>query len=299
MPAPKALGRASAEHGGKVWARKRGKYPYGRAARAWKPERPAPPSPHRPGFRFASGRGSIIVHESRGREARSAPPTTPPEGAPMSHARRIAVVAGVLAVAACSQTQTAPSAAKAEEQETQLDVREVAAEQKAPLADAIAAALARSPGEAIEAGIEGEVENGKREVFIEVMVIDAHGEAIEVKVGAADGKVLSASKSDEEDETPELMALLKRLPAGHLSLGDLARRAAVGAEGKMVLAAFAAKKGADAVAVVRFLVGKELRQVTLDPRTGAVLTRKTLPKEEEEDEEEENEKGEMGEKGEK
>jgi hypothetical protein len=50
------------------------------------------------------------------------------------------------------------------------------------------------------------------------------------------------------------------------------------------------------VGVVRFLVGKELHQVTLDPKTAAVLAKKTLTAEEEEDEDEDDEKDEAKEK---
>jgi uncharacterized membrane protein YkoI len=235
----------------------------------------------------------------------------------MIHARLIAVAAGALLAAACSQTQSEvkadaaagkeAAAAKtvelkqeaaaartepAEAKEVELPVREVAAEQKTSLLDAIRTAIANSPGQAIEAGLEGEIENGNRSVFIEVMVLAANGDAIEVKIDPATGKVLSAAKETEADEAAELAALAKKLPAGHMSLGDLVKRASVGAEGQMVVAGFAVTKEHVAVGVVRFLVGKELHQVTLDPKTAAVLTKKTLtPEEEDEDEDDEKDEG--------
>jgi len=222
----------------------------------------------------------------------------------MSHVRWISVAAGALFVVGCSQTQSEvksdagagkdAAVAKAvevkkeaeEANEVELPVREVASELKTPLLDAIRTAIANSPGQALEAGLEGEIENGNRSVFIEVMVLAANGDAIEVKVDPATGKVLSAAKETEADEAAELAALAKKLPPGHLSLGDLVKRAAQGAEGQMVTAGFAVTKEHVAVGVVRFLVGKELHQVTLDPKTAAVLTKKTLKAEEDEDEDE-------------
>jgi uncharacterized membrane protein YkoI len=233
----------------------------------------------------------------------------------MSHARLIAVAAGALLAAACSQTQpevkTDAAAAKpadthhemaqaktaevkkeaAEAGEVELPVREVAAEMKTPLLDAIRAAIAHSHGQAVEAGLEGEMEHGNRSVFVEVMVLAANGDAIEVKVDPATGKVLSAAKSDESDEAGELAGVLKKLPSGHLSLGDLVKMAGAAGEGQMIAAGFAVNKEHAAVGVVRFLVGKELHQVTLDPKTAAVLTKKTLT-EEDEDEDEDDEKDE-------
>lgn len=216
----------------------------------------------------------------------------------MSHARWIAVAAGALLAAACSQTKPVESEKKqaAEAHETELPVQEVAAELKTPLVGAITAALAKSPGEAIEAGIEGDVENGKRDVFVEVMVLDAHGDAIEVKVDPASGKVLSAAKETEADEAAELAGVAKKLPSGHLSLADLVQRASSGAEGQMVAAGFALSKEHGAVGVVRFLVGKELHQVTLDPKTAAVLAKKTIEQEEEDEGDEGDEKDEAKEK---
>jgi uncharacterized membrane protein YkoI len=185
--------------------------------------------------------------------------------------------------------ESAKAAGKEEEEEDEgMDVREIAPMLKVALPDAIAAALASHAGEALEAGLEGE--DGK--AFVEVMIVDASGDAIEVKIDPATGAVLAAGKSDEEDEAGEMTALLKSLPAGHLPLAELARRAAKSVEGQMVSVAFVAKKEGGAVGAARFLVGKQMWKVTLDAASGAVLAKSAVA----DDDEDEDEKGEAPEK---
>ena len=175
------------------------------------------------------------------------------------------------------------------EEADEVDVRDVAAALKISLSDAIAAAIAAHAGDVVEAGIEGEGKGETRSVFVEVMVLDAAGKAIEVKVDPATGKVLSSGPSDEEDESAELGAVLEALPAGHLSLAELTRRAAAGAEGAIVTGAFVLAKDHHTVGAFRFVVGKALWQVTLDPVSGAVLTKGAAPDEEEDEADEDDE----------
>src|SRR6185436_15882393 len=120
-------------------------------------------------------------------------------------------VLSVALVAACSNTHSAPPASEAVEHE---DIRKIAADQKVRLADAIDSAVASGRGEAIEAGLEGEVADGRRDVFIEVMLLDAEGNAVEVKVSPADGRVLSVEKDSDPKEGAELQAVRAKLPAG-------------------------------------------------------------------------------------
>jgi uncharacterized membrane protein YkoI len=206
----------------------------------------------------------------------------------------MALFAVVAAAVSCAQTKPAPEAAKpekAEEHEVELDIREVAPEQRISIADAIVAARKAHPGRALEAGMEGEVESGKRSVFVEVMILDESGEAYEVKVDAADGKILSSEKEDEAEEVGELTTVANQLPAGHVSLGDLARHTAVDDGGKIVSAGFGISKTHGPVCAIVYVVGREARQILLDPKTGAVLAKRVLEMEEEEDEEGEEHEG--------
>lgn len=199
----------------------------------------------------------------------------------------IAALTTMLLVAACSHPRTGHEGAKSgEEHEAGLDVRTIAERQHTSIADAIAAALAGRSGEALEAGLEGERENGSEQVFIEVMVLGSDGKPLEVKVDAATGKVLSAMAPDEADEAAELAELKSRIPAGSLSLADLVRRAAGAAPGRLVSAAFESNKRGT-VAEVVFVDGRKSVEVKLDPKTGSVLSRDEETEEEEGEEEDE------------
>jgi hypothetical protein len=150
---------------------------------------------------------------------------------------------------------------------------------------AIETALAAKPGLALEAGYEDEVENGVRRTFVEVMVLDSSGAAIEVEVDPATGQIVKAGPSDEADEARELGAIAKGLPPGHLSLVELVRRAAAGG-GTALKAAFKAHSGSPAVCVVVVRSGAQSKRIGLDPVSGAI---RDVPQRVEEDDDEKEE----------
>lgn len=195
-------------------------------------------------------------------------------------------MAAAAMVAACAETRSSEKPGEAAGREQELDVRDLGQEQRVALADAISNALAGAPGEVVEAGLEGEVEAGRRDVFIEVMVFNANGDVIEVKLDPATGRVISSETEEDAKESAEIAATARSLPPHHLALADLARRGAAGAHGKVVSAEFGVRGVGHVVGVVEILDGKDLREVTLDSVSGAVLGRREVPKEDEDEDEE-------------
>jgi uncharacterized membrane protein YkoI len=215
-----------------------------------------------------------------------------------------AVVLAALAAAGCGSngattTKGAASAqAKAAEKEHEVDVRTVAHEQKIQLGGAIERALEACPGEAMEAGLEGEERSGSRSVFVEVMVVAKDGRVHEVKVGAADGKVLSNEIESEADESSEILTLQSRLPANHAALLKIVHGALDQRLGRIVSASFDRIGGAT-VGVVEGVDGTELRRVLLDPSTAKPLGAYAVVRKDREDAEDvEDEAGEAEEEDE-
>ena len=155
---------------------------------------------------------------------------------------------------------------------------------------AVRAALVAAPGEAIEAGIEDETNGGVTDTFIEVMILDATGAAIEVKIDPATGRVRTVGKSPDADEAQELGAIAKRLPAPHLALADLIHRAA--GAGEPAEAGFVPEAGGGLLFVATVGIGAGKRHNALDPATGAAVTRTTHAEADEAEEDNDDEKSE-------
>ncbi len=175
----------------------------------------------------------------------------------------------LLVTASCASNRGGSDAKESKEQE--LDVRDVAPEAKVRLLDALHAALAARPGEAIEAELEGEVENGKREVSFEVAIVDESGTAWTVKVDPATGKVASVEKEDEADEIKEIAE--KREAAGRerRKLGGLLERAMKQVpHGTPVKVSFSGNK-APGRARAKLLREHDEVTLTLDAKTGEVV----------------------------
>ncbi len=221
----------------------------------------------------------------------------------MSHARwtvALVLMATALGASSCAKQKKprhakgdapAAKAANVAAKPVELDVCDAAVDQKITLPVAIAAAVVGHQGEVADAAVEGTVTGGKRDVYVDVMLIDAAGAATQVKVNPIDGKVIGAQQEEDAVEAAKLGAVLKRLAPGHLSLADLVGRASAGGTGKAVDATFA-MKGDAVVAQVRILDGKDLKQVTLDTKSGATLAARTLaPGEDDEDDEKDGDEG--------
>lgn len=178
----------------------------------------------------------------------------------------------LLAASCASRHAETPAEADdvGESDETELDVASIASEAKVSLLHALHAALAAKPGDAVEAELEGSIEEGKREVEFEVMIVDGDGAVWEVTVDPATGKVSTVERETESDEVAEVVA--KRTAAGreHLRLGGLLERGVKAAGGTAVKVSF---RGPDAAgqATVKVLRDGDDHDVTLDARTGAVL----------------------------
>ena len=147
--------------------------------------------------------------------------------------------------------------------EQELDVRDVAAEAKVSLVDAVRAAHAARPGKIVEAELEGEVEGGIRAVFYEMTIVD-DGKAFEVKVDAATGKVTSVEVEDDAEEAAEMLALAASMPPHTRGLGDFLKIAEGRApSARAVKAEFAVEHGR-AIYEVELLRGRDLLETDVD-----------------------------------
>ncbi|MFD7466901.1 PepSY domain-containing protein [Streptomyces tendae] len=87
-----------------------------------------------------------------------------------------------------------------------------AASAKVTAADAIAAALADTPGTAVSAELDDEDDDGddrRERAAWEVDVLSGDGTWHSVRVDPATGKVLASERDDDEDDTAEVRAALK------------------------------------------------------------------------------------------
>ena len=160
--------------------------------------------------------------------------------------------------------------AESEEEEAEGDVGALVAQAKVSLLDALHAALAARPGEALVAELEESSEDGKGAAVYEIAIVDVLGAAWTVTVDPATGKVLESQKEDEADEMKEMTEQSEALPAGHLKLGGLLERGAKAADGFPVTVKFRGKKHAGEAKVELVSGGKRI-EVRLDAVTGKVL----------------------------
>ncbi|WP_159328418.1 PepSY domain-containing protein [Streptomyces tendae] len=84
-----------------------------------------------------------------------------------------------------------------------------AASAKVTAADAIAAALADTPGTAVSAELDDDGDDRRERAAWEVDVLSGDGTWHSVRVDPATGKVLASERDDDEDDTAEVRAALK------------------------------------------------------------------------------------------
>ena len=190
--------------------------------------------------------------------------------------------------AAMNSADGAHEAAKDEEDEQELDVRDVVGEAKVSLATAIGAALAARPGTAIEAELEGELEDGKRQVFFEVMIVAPGGIVYEVTLDPATGAVKNVVVEEDAKEAAEIRAAAAALPPHAKSLGDLVALAEASTGAHAVEAKIEAEKGG-AECEVELLKGREKIDAEVGIADGKV--RAEAGEEDENDGDDDDEKG--------
>jgi hypothetical protein len=196
------------------------------------------------------------------------------------------VVCASLGIAACSSPQkdeakpaknAEADAAKAEseeKEEDELDVRDLAAEAKVSLGQALETAMHAYPaGDPVAAELEGDAEGGKRNVAFETAFVNAQtGEVFVVKVDHVTRKVISAEKEEDAGEAKEATERRAAAGAHHLPLLDLLHRAAKDHGGTPVAVAFGRKRAG--VVKATFVKDREVTSVTLDAATGKTVDAK-------------------------
>ncbi|MEZ5965467.1 MAG: PepSY domain-containing protein [Planctomycetota bacterium] len=155
-----------------------------------------------------------------------------------------------------------------------LDPRDVVTRAKLGLSDAIARALAAKPGRAVEADLEGEVDDDKVAIFFEIMIVATDGELFDVRVNAQDGAILSAAEADEDAH--ELPGFQRALRHTELDLGALVAKAAGIVKGTAFSASLAYEDGAPECEV-RFVNQRWILEVTVEGRAGHVVELGMVP----------------------
>jgi len=170
---------------------------------------------------------------------------------------------------------TSTAKTEGEEKEAdELDVRDLAAEAKVSLGQALETAMHAYPaGDPVAAELEGDAEGGKRSVAFETAFVNAQsGEVFVVKVDHVTRKVISSEKEADAEEAKE--ATDRRTASGekHLRLLDLLHRAAKDHGGTPVAIAFSRKRAG--VVKATFVKDREVTSVMLDAATGNVVESK-------------------------
>jgi hypothetical protein len=182
--------------------------------------------------------------------------------------------------------------------EIELDPRDAAPHAKISLRDAIAKALAKHPGHAVEAYLEAELEDGKLEVAYEVEIVTAAFEIYEVVVDPKTGAILESEKDDDEDAAEEAAEWHAALRHYELNLGQLIAKSEALLRGQPVAAELCDE---DVEADVLVAQGRYLFELELEGRAGQLMEIELVRKEREDDgdegEEEEEEEGESEEHG--
>jgi uncharacterized membrane protein YkoI len=197
------------------------------------------------------------------------------------------VVCASFGLAACSSSQkdegkpaqksaesVAAKAESEEKEEDELDVRDLAAEAKVSLGQALETAMHAYPaGDPVAVELEGDAEGGKRSVAFETAFVNAQtGDVFVVKVDHVTRKVISTEKEPDADEAKEATERRTAAGAHPLRLLDLLHRAAKENSGTPVAIAFGRKRAG--VVKATFVKGRDVTSVTLDAATGAVVDSK-------------------------
>lgn len=149
-----------------------------------------------------------------------------------------------------------------------LDVRDIVSQAKISLRDAIQKALVAQPGRAVEAELEGERTERGVEVFFEVLVLDADGELVEVRLSPVDGKVLSREEAEgDEDEIPEFATALRH---GERNLDQLVAAAESFVKGIPVKVSLEFEDRSP-LAEVAFVNGRNVIEVEVEGRAGHLV----------------------------
>ncbi|MCA8949689.1 MAG: hypothetical protein KDE27_09315 [Planctomycetes bacterium] len=186
------------------------------------------------------------------------------------------------------------------------DPRDIVAKAEIPLSAALARALAACPGHAVEAELEGEIEDAGVDVFYEVMIVGNDGRLHEVKLDPRTGAVRSNVAAAAGAEAGELAGFQAVLAKSGVGLGEVLERFAGIVNGFAVKAALELEDGQPRCEVAtvhgRYLIGASFdaaagRLVELELAAGPKAAAKTAG-EDEEDEEGEAEEREEAEENE-
>lgn len=179
-----------------------------------------------------------------------------------------------------SDARRAPSAAQDDDdddddegdeaEERELDLRDLAGKAKLDLAAAIQKALAVQAGSPVEAGLEGEVDDGEVHVFYEVMIVGEDHELHEVQVSHLDGHVLSNAVEDDAEERAELAEFERALRQCEHPLSELANAARGLVTGEVLSASLEFEHGGP-VCDVRVVNGRYLVEVEVEGRAGRIV----------------------------
>lgn len=148
-----------------------------------------------------------------------------------------------------------------------VDPRDLVAGAKITLTQALERARGACPGRAVQAELEGEVDDGKLSVFYEIMVVGDDGHLHEVKIDPQSGALQSNEDVSADGENDELAAFRAVLRNSELGLEALLARAAQVVNGAPVKAELELERGTP-VCDVQIVNGRYLILAELEARAG-------------------------------
>ncbi len=198
----------------------------------------------------------------------------------------LALVPVILLASFCLPTLPGQPVSPADEEEQELDPRDVVRHAKVSLRQAIQSALKVQPGIAVEAALEGEVEKGKTGIAYEVMVV-AGEELYEVKLDPTNGEVIEKTKETDEEAQDELREFRTVLRHTDLTLDVLVAKAEEIVKGHVVATTLQFDDGGPECEVF-FVNGRYVIETSLEARAGHLIEIELLGVREEGDDEEED-----------
>ncbi len=172
-----------------------------------------------------------------------------------------------------------------EAHEQELPLVEIAGEADTSLRAAIGTALKAQPGVAYEAELEGEIDDGEREVAYEILILGSDGTVYEATVAPRSGTLLEVEEEDEAEEIAEIRAVAATQGNGARTLADLIGIAEKHVNGR-ALEAEIELDDEGAVCEVVLQVGDGFVEVELDPRDGRILEVEEADDDDEDDDDE-------------
>jgi uncharacterized membrane protein YkoI len=161
----------------------------------------------------------------------------------------------------------APASGHQHKEESKAGIARIAGMANIDLGEAVALALEEHPGRAVEAELEGEIEEGELVVVYEVEILHDDGSVYEIELDARDGRLLEKELEEDEDDVLEYLEVLEE---AQIDLGSCIRNAEAEGRGGAVEAELEMEDGIPVCEVLTF-DGENVWEIELDMRDGSLI----------------------------